>query len=151
MEATLFFDDFTTESSPTQTSAARTASARLRVKGPDRLALSPTATAPWTCPTAYLFGPIDGGERIQRRDGVGIMPDGKALASGVIGMDHCVRTFHGLTGAPLVEVIRMATLTPARSPASTPRSAASPPANAPTCWCWMRNWRFARFMCVVNS
>jgi N-acetylglucosamine-6-phosphate deacetylase len=42
------------------------------------------------------------------------MPDGKALASGVVGMDHGVRTFLRLTGVPLVEVIRMATLTPAR-------------------------------------
>ena len=42
------------------------------------------------------------------------MPDGTALASGVMGMDHGVRTFHALTQAPLVEVIRMATLTPAR-------------------------------------
>jgi N-acetylglucosamine-6-phosphate deacetylase len=40
--------------------------------------------------------------------------DGRALASGVVGMDHCVRTFLRLTGVPLVEVIRMATLTPAR-------------------------------------
>ena len=42
------------------------------------------------------------------------MPDGKALASGVMGMDHCVRTFHRLTGVPLGEVVRMASLTPAR-------------------------------------
>jgi N-acetylglucosamine-6-phosphate deacetylase len=42
------------------------------------------------------------------------MPDGQALASGVVGMDHCVRTFQRLTGVPLVEVVRMATLTPAR-------------------------------------
>jgi N-acetylglucosamine-6-phosphate deacetylase len=62
----------------------------------------------------YLFGPADGGERILRRDGVGLMPDGTALASGVVGMDQCVRTFHQLTGVPLVEVVRMASLTPAR-------------------------------------
>jgi N-acetylglucosamine-6-phosphate deacetylase len=42
------------------------------------------------------------------------MPDGAALASGVMGMDHAVRTFRQLTGAPLVEVVRMASLTPAR-------------------------------------
>ena len=42
------------------------------------------------------------------------MPDGKSLASGVVGMIECVRTFHELTGVPLVEVIRMASLTPAR-------------------------------------
>jgi N-acetylglucosamine-6-phosphate deacetylase len=42
------------------------------------------------------------------------MPDGSALASGVVGLDHCVRTFLRLTGAPLAEVVRMASLTPAR-------------------------------------
>jgi N-acetylglucosamine-6-phosphate deacetylase len=62
----------------------------------------------------YLFGPQDGGEPILRREGVGIMPDGKALASGVMGMDHAVRTFHRQTGVPLEAVVRMASLTPAR-------------------------------------
>src|SRR5206468_11778443 len=62
----------------------------------------------------YLFGPKDDGEPILRRDGVGVMPDGKALASGVMGMDHGVRTFQQLTGVPLAEVVRMASLTPAR-------------------------------------
>jgi N-acetylglucosamine-6-phosphate deacetylase len=62
----------------------------------------------------YLFGPLDGGEPILRQDGVGVMPDGKALASGVVGMDDCVRTFQSLTGVPLPEVVRMASLTPAR-------------------------------------
>src|SRR5207302_11419521 len=62
----------------------------------------------------YIFGPKDGGEPILRQDSVGVMPDGKALASGVVGMIDCVRTFHRLTGVPLVDVIRMASLTPAR-------------------------------------
>jgi N-acetylglucosamine-6-phosphate deacetylase len=48
------------------------------------------------------------------RDGVGVMPDGAALASSTQGMDHMVRTFARLTGRPLWEVIRMASLTPAR-------------------------------------
>jgi N-acetylglucosamine-6-phosphate deacetylase len=86
-----------------------------KVKGPDRLALVTDCNRALDMPDgAYLFGPLDGGEPIVRRDGVGIMPDGTALASGVVGMDHCVRTFHALTGVPLVEVVRMATLTPAR-------------------------------------
>ena len=38
----------------------------------------------------------------------------QALASGVMGMDHAVRTFHRLTGVPLAEVVHMASLTPAR-------------------------------------
>ena len=62
----------------------------------------------------YLFGPTEGGEPILRRDGVGLMPDGKSLASGVVGMDEGVRTFHRLTGVSLAEVIRLASLTPAR-------------------------------------
>ena len=55
-----------------------------------------------------------GGEPILKGDGVGLMPNGTALASSVVGMDHCVRTFHRLTGVPLETVVRMASLTPAR-------------------------------------
>jgi N-acetylglucosamine-6-phosphate deacetylase len=62
----------------------------------------------------YVIGPLDGGEPLIRRDGVGLMPDGKALASSVEGMDHMVRTFLEMTGRPLWEVVRMASLTPAR-------------------------------------
>jgi len=62
----------------------------------------------------YIFGPLDGGEPFLRRDGVGLMPDGQALASGVQGMDHMVRTFRELTGCPVWEAVRMASLTPAR-------------------------------------
>src|SRR5207237_5674059 len=84
-------------------------------KAPDALALGPDCNRGLDMPDGpYLFGRLDGGEPILRRDGVGVMPDGRALASGVVGMDECVRTFHRLTGVPLVEVVRMATLTPAR-------------------------------------
>src|SRR5262249_34198397 len=86
-----------------------------KVKGPDRLALVTDCNRALDMPDGeYLFGPLDGGEPILRQDGVGIMPDGKSLASGVVGMDQCVRTFHALTGVPLAEVVRMASLTPAR-------------------------------------
>src|SRR5205085_9116812 len=86
-----------------------------KIKGPDRLALVTDCNRALDMPDGpYLFGPLRGGEPIVKRDGVGVMPDGKALASGVVGMDECVRTFHRLTGVPLPEVVRMATLTPAR-------------------------------------
>src|SRR6202011_1342016 len=86
-----------------------------KIKGPERLALVTDCNRALDMPDGeYLFGPSDGGEPILRRDGVGLMPDGKALASGVVGMDQGVRTFLRLTGAPLVDVIRMASLTPAR-------------------------------------
>jgi N-acetylglucosamine-6-phosphate deacetylase len=116
MEATLYFDDLTTEVIADGKHLQRELLAlAYKIKGPDRLALVTDCNRALDMPDGeYLFGPLDGGEPIVRRDGVGVMPDGKALASGVVGMDHCVRTFHQLTGAPLVGVIRMATLTPAR-------------------------------------
>jgi N-acetylglucosamine-6-phosphate deacetylase len=116
MEATLFFDELTTEVIADGKHLQRELLLlAYKVKGPDRLALVTDCNRALDMPDGeYLFGPRDGGEPILRRDGVGVMPDGKALASGVMGMDHCVRTFHALTGVPLPEVVRMASLTPAR-------------------------------------
>jgi N-acetylglucosamine-6-phosphate deacetylase len=116
LEATLYFDELTTEViadgkhlSPELLKLA------YKVTGPDRLALVTDANRALGMPDGeYIFGPSEGGERIIRRDNVGLMPDGQSLASGVMGMDHIVRTFHQLTGAPLVETIRMATRTSAR-------------------------------------
>src|SRR5438270_7585196 len=116
MEATLFFDALTTEVIADGKHLQRELLAlAYKIKGPDRLALVTDCNRALDMPNGeYVFGPRDGGEPIVRRDGVGVMPDGKALASGVVGMDHCVRTFHRLTAVPLVDVIRMATLTSAR-------------------------------------
>ncbi len=116
LEATLFFDELTTEViADGKHLAGELLRLAYKVKGPDRLALVTDCNRALDRPDGeYVFGPRDGGERIIRRDGVGIMPDGLSLASGVTGMDHAVRTFHALTAAPLVEVVRMASLTPAR-------------------------------------
>src|SRR5205823_5511727 len=116
MEATLFFDELTTEVIADGKHLQRELLLlAYKVKGPDRLALVTDCNRALDMPDgAYLFGPRDGGEPILRRDGVGVMPDGQALASGVVGMDECVRTFHRLTGVSLPEVVRMASLTPAR-------------------------------------
>jgi N-acetylglucosamine-6-phosphate deacetylase len=116
MEATLFFEALTTEVIADGKHLSRELLALAhKIKGADRLALVTDCNRALDMPDGeYLFGPSDGGEPIRRRDGVGVMTDGKALASGVMGMDHAVRTFRRLTGAPLVEVVRMASLTPAR-------------------------------------
>jgi N-acetylglucosamine-6-phosphate deacetylase len=116
MEATLFFDALTTEVIADGKHLTRELLLLAhKIKGPDRLALVTDCNRALDMPDGeYLFGPLDGGEPILRRDGVGIMPDGNALASGVMGMDHGVRTFRRLTGAPLPTVVRMASLTPAR-------------------------------------
>jgi N-acetylglucosamine-6-phosphate deacetylase len=116
MEATLYFPELTTEVIADGKHLQRELLLLAhRIKGSDRLALVTDSSRGLDMPDGpYIFGPTDGGEPILRQDSVGVMPDGKALASGVMGMDHAVRTFHQLTGVPLVEVIRMASLTPAR-------------------------------------
>ncbi|MFO0844876.1 MAG: amidohydrolase family protein [Gemmataceae bacterium] len=116
LEATLFFDELTTEViADGKHLAPELLRLAYKCKGPDRLALVTDANRALDRPDGkYVFGPLDGGEPIVRRDGVGLMPDGKALASGVEGMDTGVRVMLAATGAPLHEVIRMATLTPAR-------------------------------------
>jgi N-acetylglucosamine-6-phosphate deacetylase len=116
MEATLFFDALTTEViADGKHLASELLLLAYKIKGPDRLALVTDCNRALDMPDGeYLFGPTAGGEPILRRDGVGVMPDGQALASGVMGMDDGVRTFRRLTGAPLAEVMRMASLTPAR-------------------------------------
>jgi N-acetylglucosamine-6-phosphate deacetylase len=116
MEATLYFDALTTEViADGKHLCPELLKLAYKIKGPDRLALVTDSNRALDMPDGtYLFGPRDGGEPIVRKDGVGIMPDGASLASGVVGMDECVRVFHRLTGAPLVETIRMASLTPAR-------------------------------------
>lgn len=116
LEATLYFDELTTEViADGKHLAPELLRLAYKVKGPDRLALVSDANRALGMPDGeYLFGALDGGERILRRDDVGVMPDGKSLASGVLGMDQAVRVMLRATGAPLPEVVRMASLTPAR-------------------------------------
>jgi N-acetylglucosamine-6-phosphate deacetylase len=116
MEATLYFDELTTEViADGQHLSAELLKLAYKFKGPDRLALVTDAMRAVDLPDGeYWFGSAENGERVRKLGDVGVTLDGKALASGVMGLDHCIRTFHRLVGAPLFEVIRMATLTPAR-------------------------------------
>jgi N-acetylglucosamine-6-phosphate deacetylase len=116
MESTLFFDQLTTEviadGRHLMPELLRLA---YKVKGPDRLALVTDSMRAVDLPGGeYWFGPEGRGERVRKMDGVGVTMDGTALASGVMGMDHAVRTMHRAGGVPLPETIRMASLTPAR-------------------------------------
>jgi N-acetylglucosamine-6-phosphate deacetylase len=116
LEATLYFDELTTE----VIADGRHLSPDLlrlayKLKGPDRLALVTDCNRALDLPDGeYIFGHHAEGEPFIRRDGVGLMPDGTALASSVQGMDHMVRTFHEQVDCPVWETIRLATLTPAR-------------------------------------
>lgn len=116
LEATLFYDELTTEviADGKHLDAGLLLFA-LKIKGVDRLALVTDTSRALDMPDGeYLIGPLDGGERLIKRDDVGMTPDGTALASSCVGMDYVVRTFRRLTDRPLWEVIRMASLTPAR-------------------------------------
>jgi N-acetylglucosamine-6-phosphate deacetylase len=116
MEATLVHDELTTEVIADGWHLSRELLlTAYRIKGADRLALVSDSMRAVDEPDGeYWFGSSENGERIRRRGDVGVTLDGTGLASGVMALDHGVRTFHKLTGAPLHEVIRMATLTPAR-------------------------------------
>jgi N-acetylglucosamine-6-phosphate deacetylase len=115
-EATLFFNELTTEIiADGKHLADDLLRLAFKIKGPDALALVTDANRALDMPDGpYIFGNKDEGCAILKHDGVGLMPDGKALASSVAGMDHCVRTMHHATKAPLPEIIRMASLTPAK-------------------------------------
>jgi N-acetylglucosamine-6-phosphate deacetylase len=116
MEGTLYHEQLTTEviADGVHLSAGLLKLA-YKLKGPDKLALVSDAMRAVDQPDGeYWFGATDTGEKVRRQGNGGVTLDGKGLASGVMGMDHCVRTFQKLTGVPLPETIRMATLTPAR-------------------------------------
>ena len=116
MEATLFFDELTTEViADGKHLTPELLRLAYKVKGPDRLALVTDSMRAVDLPDGeYWFGAEGSGERVRKMDGVGVTLDGTALASGVMGMDHGVRTMHRTAGVPLPEAVRMATLTPAR-------------------------------------
>ncbi len=116
MEATLYCEELTTEviadGKHLNDALLRLA---FKIKGPDRLALVTDAMRAVDLPDGeYWFGGKDSGERVRRLNDVGVTLDGLALASGVMGLDHCVRVMKQATQAPLHEIIRMVTQTPAR-------------------------------------
>jgi N-acetylglucosamine-6-phosphate deacetylase len=116
MEATLALDALTTEVIADgwhlADSLLRTA---FLIKGPDRLALVSDAMRAVDMPDGeYRFGSPTSGELIRRRGEVGVTLDGTGLASGVMGQDHGLRVLRRATKAPLYELIRTATITPAR-------------------------------------
>jgi N-acetylglucosamine-6-phosphate deacetylase len=116
MEATLVLDDLTTEVIADGMHLDEgLMQLAYRVKGPDRLALVSDAMRAMDCPDGeYWFGPVGTGELVRKQNGVGMTPDGKALASAVVGQDHAVRLMAGYDWADLPAVVRMASLTPAR-------------------------------------
>lgn len=84
-----------------------------RMKGPQSLCLVTDANRAVDMPPGhYRFGPIEDGPWIESNGRVGFVP-GSGLASSVVALDAMVRNMKKMTTAPLADVIRMATLTPA--------------------------------------
>jgi N-acetylglucosamine-6-phosphate deacetylase len=84
-----------------------------RMKGPERLCLVTDANRAFGMPPGrYRFGPIEDGAWFESNGKVGFVP-GSGLASSVVALDTMVRNMKAMTSAPLHDVIRMATLTPA--------------------------------------
>jgi len=85
-----------------------------QMKGPERLCLVTDSMRAVDCPPGeYRFGPLEDGPIVASDGEVGRTRDGKSLASSVAGMDHMLRTMQAATKAPLPQLIRMASLTPA--------------------------------------
>jgi N-acetylglucosamine-6-phosphate deacetylase len=84
-----------------------------RLIGPQRLCLVTDCNRALDCPPGrYRFGHQQEGTWFDSDGRVGWAPNG-SLASSVQGMDHMVRVMARSTSASLVDVVRMATLTPA--------------------------------------
>jgi N-acetylglucosamine-6-phosphate deacetylase len=95
-----------------------------KMKGPKKLCLVTDANRALGMPPGkYKFGPLDTGTDFESNGKVGFVP-GSGLASSVVALDTMVRTMHRDTPAPLEEIIRMASLTPAER-AGVARSAGS--------------------------
>jgi N-acetylglucosamine-6-phosphate deacetylase len=62
----------------------------------------------------YVLGSLGAGQRCIVEEGVAKLPDRTAFAGSIATTDRLVRTMHSLTNAPLHEVVRMASLTPAK-------------------------------------
>lgn len=84
-----------------------------RMIGPGRLLLVTDSSRALDMPPGrYKFGHRKTGTDFEHDGKVGRAPGG-GLASSSMGMDHMVRVMRAATGAPLSELIRMASLTPA--------------------------------------
>src|SRR5262245_24674847 len=83
------------------------------MKGASRLCLVTDANRAMGMPPGrYRFGPIEDGAMFESNGKVGFVP-GSGLASSVVALDTMLRNMAAWSGAPLHDVVRMASLTPA--------------------------------------
>jgi N-acetylglucosamine-6-phosphate deacetylase len=85
-----------------------------RMKGASRVCLvSDSSRALDTQPGIYCLGHHETGEPFENNGSVGVLPGTDKLASSIYAIDHMVRTMVRDTEAGIVDVIRMASLSPA--------------------------------------
>ncbi len=86
-----------------------------KFKGPDKTALCTDSMRGAGMPDGEsILGSLDKGQKVIIEDGVAKLPDRTAFAGSVATTDRLVRTMVEAAGVPLVEAVRMMTLTPAR-------------------------------------
>lgn len=86
-----------------------------KFKGPGRTALCTDSMRGAGMPDGEsILGSLEKGQRVIIEDGVAKLPDRTAFAGSVATTDRLVRTMMQVAGVPLVEAVRMMTLTPAR-------------------------------------
>lgn len=87
-----------------------------KIKGPDRIVLITDAMrAAGQSVTESYLGSQEQGVKVCIRDDVAFMPDGQNFAGSIATMDRVVRNMVELADVPLVDAIRMASLTPAKA------------------------------------
>lgn len=86
-----------------------------KFKGPDKTALCTDAIRGAGMPDGEsILGSLTNGQKVIIEDGVAKLPDRSAFAGSVATTDRLVRTMINIAGVPLIDAIRMITLTPAR-------------------------------------
>lgn len=86
-----------------------------KFKGPDKTALVTDSMRGAGMPNGEsILGSLDKGQKVIIEDGVAKLPDRTAFAGSVATTDRLVRTMVNIAEVPLVEAVKMMTLTPAR-------------------------------------
>jgi N-acetylglucosamine-6-phosphate deacetylase len=113
LEATLAFDELTAEMiSDNRHLPPTLMKLAYKCKGPDRLCVVSDATGGAGLPEGTVFGAAE--MEYVVGDGVALLPDGTSFAGSTTLLDRMLTILTSVVGIPVVETVRMASLTPAR-------------------------------------
>ena len=113
LETTLAFDELTAEMiSDNRHLPPTLMKLAYKCKGPDRLCVVSDATGGAGLPEGTVFGSAE--MEYVVGDGVALLPDGTSFAGSTTLLDRMLTVLTTVVGIPVVEAVRMASLTPAR-------------------------------------